>query len=105
MDPRLRGDDSGESLLHIPLTVMASPTSDVPSNGPYRPQSTNIDEMRSFHPRPTNGTLPAQVCRRPPKLACSKVVMTHPGAQASEEILSFQKPLRYPMLLLAWSGS
>jgi hypothetical protein len=77
----------------------------VPSGGPYRPHSTAIDEMRSFHPRPTKGTLPAQVCRRPPKFACSKVVISHPGAQASEEILSFQNPLKYPMLLLARIGS
>src|SRR5262245_34653189 len=72
---------------------------------PYRPQSTITEEMRSFHPRPTKGTLPAQVWRRPAKFTCSKVVISHPGAQASEEIRSFQKPLRYSMLLLARIGS
>ena len=72
---------------------------------PYRPQSTTTEEMRSFHPRPTKGTLPPQVCLRPPKFACSNVVMSHPGAQVKEEILSFQKPGMYPMLLLARIGS
>jgi hypothetical protein len=31
--------------------------------------------------------------------------MSHPGAQVKEEILSFQKPGMYPMLLLARIGS
>src|SRR5262249_39984917 len=73
--------------------------------GPYRPHSTTTDEMRSFHPRPTKGTLPPQAWRRPPKPACSNVVISQPGEQVKEEILSFQKPGMYPMLLLARIGS